>query len=155
MDESYFKESFFRSVAGISFGLAILFCGFESVSGWETFHVGWPQWVYFAIVLGTGTLAGAAYGGRYWLPGALGGAVAGVGALFAVSLPLRVLPIVNRSLFFMVAALGCVPGVGLYMLMRRLQERIHAQIDRKSRQPTGIPEEAWPEALRRNDDKRV
>jgi hypothetical protein len=149
MNPSHFRESYIEAITGSVFGLSIIFCSFESVDGWEIFHVGWPQWAYFAIVLVTGTLAGAAYGKRYWLPGALGGAVAGVGALFAIGLPLRVLPLVNRSLLLLFAAVGCLPGVGFFWLLRMLQDRIPERIERKPSQPTGIPESAWPEALRR------
>jgi hypothetical protein len=154
MASSHFKESYFEALAGSIFGLSIIFCGFESVEGWETFHVGWPQWVYFTIVLVTGVFAGAAYGKRNWLAGACGGAVAGVGALLAIGLPLHVLPIVNRSLFLLFAAIGCVPGFGLFWLLRKLQARMREQIERRSSPPPGIPESAWPKALRRESRAR-
>ena len=154
MDSTHFKESLFEILAGSSFGLAIIFCRFESVEGWEIFHVGWPQWAYYTIVVVTGMLACASRSRRYWLPGVFGGALAGVGALIAVGLLLRVLPIVNRSLFLLCALVGCLPGAGLFWLLRALQDRLRERIERRPIRPTEIPESAWPEALRHKSGQR-
>ena len=117
------ESRLFNFASGV-FGLLLVFCGFEMVPGWGILHVKWPVEVFYVIMMISGAFAGVARDPRYLPGGIVGGAGAGFGALFALGLVLTRVTVMNKVVLLLVAAIGCLPGIGLYVLFRYAQDAL-------------------------------
>jgi len=69
-----------------------------------------------------GAVSGTFLGARYPVPGLIGGAVSGVGALYAVALVLDNVDSVY-SLFLVIAGMiGALPGLIVYFVLKLVQD---------------------------------
>lgn len=108
------EETQFQKVSHIVIGLAIVFCGFESVPGWG-FGLNVPPVVLYCIMGAAGATFGLA-NGKYGVVGIISGALGGVLALGAVGLLLANVNNVHSIVLVGVAFLGALPAFGLNWL---------------------------------------
>jgi hypothetical protein len=116
------KGSGLNTTAAGIFGGVLVFCGFQMVPGWFPWQLHWPTEVYYALTMVSGAAAGVAADRRYWAAGIVGGAAAGFGALLALAMTLERLSVMHKAVFLIVAGLGSLPGVGLYLLLKKFQD---------------------------------
>jgi hypothetical protein len=134
-------ESPGQKAGGVVFGLAIAFCSLEMVPGWGLFDLEWPPETFYAIMGVCGALSGALIA-EYRFAGLVGGAVAGLGSLYAIVLLLENVNTIHSVMIALAAAAGSVPGVGLYWVLRFLLRQA---------EPSRDPEER-PEMEQRRED---
>jgi hypothetical protein len=114
-----------QTTAQAMLGIAILLCGTELVPGWGMLGLGWPPEAHYAIMAAAGAFAGAVtVRRRYAVPGLIAGAVAGIGALAAVAWYLTFVERTPTELLVVVGAVGALPGIGLYYVLRWVQDGI-------------------------------
>jgi hypothetical protein len=98
------------------------FCATEMVPGWGLFHLKWPTSTFYLISVVGGGLGGALLGGRYVLPGLVGGLAAGPGALLAVGLYLGAVTVSHSFVSALCMIVGALPGFGIGLILKRMQE---------------------------------
>ena len=113
-----------HSIGGAIFGLAIVFCSMEMVPGWGIFHLDWPRWVFYTIMLICGGASGTFLAARYPLPGLIAGAVSGLGALYAIALVLDNVESVYDVFLAIAGLIGALPGVIVYVVLKLVQDAI-------------------------------
>jgi hypothetical protein len=121
------KSSGLNTTAAGIFGAVLVFCGFQMVPGWSPLHLEWPNEVYYALAMISGVAAGVSADRRYWAGGIVGGAAAGFGALFALAMTLERATVMHKGIFLIVAGVGSLPGIGLYLIMKKAQDAIAPQ----------------------------
>ena len=104
------------------FCVPMVICSMEMVPGWGMLGLRWPNSTFFIIMSLFGFVAGAcmAPDHRNRIPGAIGGAIAGFGALFATSLMLDNVSWTSNIVILLVAGIGILPGLGVYWLLSLL-----------------------------------
>ena len=124
MDKSPPRRSPSENVAAILFVGSMLFCATEKAPDWGWFGVGWPDGVYYGIMVVAGGVAGVLTTERYRVPGAIGGILSGVGGFFILS---RIL-VTGHSLpklgVILVILVGCGPGFVVGWLLTKVQDYI-------------------------------
>lgn len=111
-----------QTIGGAIFGLAIVFCSMEMVPGWGIFHLEWPRWVFYTVMLICGAASGTFLAARYPVPGLIAGAISGVGALYAVALVLDNVESVYDVFLVIAGMIGAVPGVIVYVVLKLVQD---------------------------------
>lgn len=106
----------------IIFVISNIFCADEMVPGWGLFHLDWPIYYFYVISVIGGTIGGAIFGGKYLIPGLIGGAIAGPGALFAVGKYLASVNVSYSTIDCLMAILGALPGIGIGLLLAWIQK---------------------------------
>src|SRR5207244_12192626 len=102
-----------QTVGLLLFTFALMFCSMEVVPAWSRFHLDWPPGAYYALMALLGTVAGALFGKNYWLPGAFGGMLAGLGALTAMAFVLEQTTYTNNLVFVIVAGGRSLPWLAV------------------------------------------
>jgi hypothetical protein len=111
-----------QAVGILLFTFALLFCSTESVPAWSRYHLDWPPGAYYALMSLLGMVAGGLFGGKYFLPGAFGGMLAGLGALGAMAFVLERSTYTNNLIFVLVAGVGSLPGLAVGFVLRAVQD---------------------------------
>ncbi|MEQ8789384.1 MAG: hypothetical protein RIC55_24030 [Pirellulaceae bacterium] len=99
-------------------------CSMEMVPGWGIFELGWPEAVYYAIMVVAGAVGGLLMAERHRFAGLVGGAIAGPGSIFAVALHLGSTDETWNFICVLLAAIGALPGIGVYWVLRLLQDAL-------------------------------
>lgn len=110
-------------------GLVVLLTisGYQATPGHEFIHLGWPKSVYFLIAGAAGATVGA-INARRRLPGMVAGAVAALGALWAIAFLFEHVPEIPANRIWawvsvIALAFGIVPGLVMYGLFDRFLPR--------------------------------
>jgi hypothetical protein len=117
-----------RRSSRIGFLIIVLgncFAAHEMVPGWG-FNLHLPDAVIYAAAIGSGAWGGALIGGRYFVPGVIGGALAGLGALFLEAWHLRSVHSTDTGTMALIAMAGMVPGTAMAVVLGRRQKRMMA-----------------------------
>jgi hypothetical protein len=113
------EDSKFSKVAMIIFVIALIFCSLEVVPGWGLFDLEWPPSIFYAIMAAAGALYGAAIA-KMRVIGAVCGVISGVGAIGLTQLLLQNVNWIPGKAIVIAAAIGAIPGFGLYLLAEKL-----------------------------------
>jgi len=106
----------------IAFGCAaysvpIVVASFELTPAWSLYHLPWPIWYWYAIVVIGGVVGGAILTERSFHVGALAGAIAAPCATFALESVLVRTGNVNTALLLIIGGLGSLPGMVLFRML--------------------------------------
>lgn len=100
-----------------------LFCSLEL--GWGEFNTGLGPGALYLIAIISGAVGGAFCGQTYPVPGALGGIVGSVGALFAAAMVLSQVDSIRNGTITLVALAGSLPGFGLFFVLAVIQDMLY------------------------------
>ena len=113
-----------QKIGGLIFGLSIAFCGMEMVPRWAVFDLGWPPAAFVAIMAVSGAVSGYLLGAGRRLAGTIGGLVAGPGSLLAIAFVLERTTWTHTVILMAVAAIGALPGLGVYHALAAIERII-------------------------------
>ena len=113
-----------QKIGQFVFWVPMVFCSMEMIPGWGFINPDWPREVYYAIMATSGALAGMLILPKHLVPGLVGGLLAGPGGLFAVALLLENVQSTHTLVIVAVALLGCLPGIGIGLGLKALQDRV-------------------------------
>lgn len=106
------------------FTFGLIFCSMEMAPSWGVFRLDWPPSTYYALMALFGGVAGCLIGRGYWLPGWVGGTVAGLGALAALAFFLEGTTRTHSAILILIAGIGSLPGVGIGFGLKALQDAL-------------------------------
>ena len=135
-----------QTVGILLFTFALIFCSMEMVPAWSRFRLDWSPSAYYALMSLLGMAAGALFGGKYFLPGAFGGMLAGLGALGAMAFVLERSRYTNNLIFVLVAGVGSLPGLGVGFVLRALQDYLVPPYTPSLRDDDALPRRRRPRA---------
>jgi hypothetical protein len=152
-----------QTVGILLFTFALIFCSMEVVPAWSRFRLGWAPSAYYALMALLGMVAGALFGKNYWLPGAFGGMLAGLGALAAMAFVLERTTYTNNLIFVIVAGVGSLPGLAVGFGLKALQDLLLPPYTPSLRDDDALPrrrrpraeDDADPPRSRPRDDARI
>ena len=111
-----------RIIGILVFVFPLAFCAKELVPEWNTFHLGWPDSTYYLIATVGGAIGMAMIGGRYFLPGLIGGPIAAAGALFVIAWHLSWSEWTSNVFEVLFGALGSLPGLAVFGVLAYVQK---------------------------------
>ncbi len=118
------SEPWNRNVAILIYALGLLI-GMSSVPGWgPDFKI--SSGGYYSLLMFFGMVSFALFEPRYWIPGLVGGAIAGAGSLLLTQITLSNVQSIYNLVLFVIEMLGALPGIGIYLAGRNLQDNISA-----------------------------
>ena len=111
-----------RLIGILVFVMPLAFCAKELVPDWNTFHLGWPDSTYYLIAAVSGAIGMAMIGGRYFVPGLIGGPIAAAGALFVIAWHLSWSEWTSNVFEVLFGALGSLPGLAVFGVLAYVQK---------------------------------
>jgi hypothetical protein len=124
MAEHPIEQTAAQQFGGGLLGLAIVVCSMEMVPGWGFLNLGWSQKFFFQIIALVGAVSGLLIGGRYLLPGLLGGMLGGLGALWAISMVLSNVNETWNIVLVLVGFIGAAPGICVFFGGKLIQDAV-------------------------------
>lgn len=113
-----------RIIGFLVFVIPLAFCAHELIPGWNTFHLDWPNSTYYLIAAGSGAIGMAMIGGRYFIPGLVGGPIAAAGALFVIAWHLSWSEWTSNVFELLFGALGSLPGLAVFGALAYAQKTL-------------------------------
>jgi hypothetical protein len=115
-----------RTIGPFLLTYPLIFCGMAMVPAWDSLQLGgWPPGVYQAIM----AICGAGCGfllaeSDHRLPGLAGGALAGLGSLYAIVFHLEQTISTSVVIFSVMTLIGSISGFALYLVLRRVENSL-------------------------------
>lgn len=117
-----------RQKAGlIVFVVTNMIAADELVPGWG-FHMGLPRAALYALALVGGAVGGALVCGPFAIAGAVGGAIAALGALLTTIAYLSSVTTSYSAIMALVAMAGALPGIAIGFGLFKLQQKRAAPV---------------------------
>jgi hypothetical protein len=103
--------------------ITLVVCSMEMIPGWGFLRLGWPRTTFYSIVAFVGAAAGIVLA-PHRFAGLISGALAMAGALHGTALILDNVDRIPNLVLVIVAAIGSLPGFGLYLGWVWIYERL-------------------------------
>jgi hypothetical protein len=123
----------------VIFSLPLFLCSLEMIPGWSVTHiifgVTWPPVLCYSVMVVCGAIGGCLFATGYRIPGIIGGILAGLGGLSALSFVLERSTVSHTLVMTIVVLIGSLPGMGLGLLLKFVQDLLYPPLDRKATFP--------------------